>query len=305
MTPLQFGKLLLTAAVWGAAFLFTRVAAPQFGPFALVEVRLLVATAFVAALAIRVPWSEFKRERRKVLFLGTVNSAIPFTLFAYATMHIGAGMSAVLNSTVPFLSALVGRIWLGERLSRGQSMGLLVGFAGVWILLWGKLTFGTDGSALPYAAAFLAAILYGYSANFTKKYLGRVKPLVITTVSQVGASLFLLPFALATLPQTVPTARAWLCAVALGVLCTGLAYVLFFQLVEEVGATRTVTLTFLIPVFGIAWGALILNEKVPGQMLVGTAVILLGTALATGVLQKIPRRGRKKQDAPPEFPASV
>jgi drug/metabolite transporter (DMT)-like permease len=287
MTFYQFFRLVLTAAIWGSAFIFTRVAAPEFGPFALIEVRLLVAILFLIILALKVPWREFQKERGRVLFLGTVNSAIPFTLYAYATMHVGAGMAAVLNSTVPFFSAIVARVWLGEKLTRGRVLGLFVGFTGVLILLWGRFSFGQAESLLPFAAALSASVLYGYSANYTKRYLGQVRSVVISAVSQVGASLFLLPFALAFLPQQVPSGQAWLCAAALGVFCTGLAYVLFFRLVEEVGATKTITLTFMIPVFGIIWGALILGEKVSAQMAIGTVVILSGTAMATGVLPGI------------------
>ena len=286
MTPFQFFKLVCLSAIWGSSFLFTRIAAPEFGPFALIEFRMIVATLVLAPiLLMRVPRAEFSRERWRVLLLGICNTAIPFSMFAYATVRLGAGTSSVLNSTVPFFSALIAWLWTGEKVTSGQSLGLALGTVGVLILSWGKLSWLPGGNGLAFVAALGAAVLYAFSANFTRRHLSKVRPLVITVFSQISAGVFLIPFALARMPAGTPSGHAWMAALALGLMCTGIAYVMFFKLVEEVGATRTITLTFLLPVFGILWGSIFLGEKVSGQMALGTAVILAGTALATGLVK--------------------
>jgi drug/metabolite transporter (DMT)-like permease len=278
--------LVLLAALWGASFLFTRIAAPAFGPLALAEVRVAIAAAMlVPLLAWRAGLSELRAHAPRFLLLGAVNTAIPFSLFAYAALSITAGLASILNATAPLFTALVAWLWLRERLTALQWLGMAIGMAGVAWLSASKAQFAFDGSALAIGAAVLATVSYGVSASVVKRYFTGVRPLAVAAGSQGAAAVLLLPFAIATWPAGTPRVADWLSAIALGVLCTGLAYVLYFRLIARVGPATAMTVTFLIPAFAMLWGGLILGEAVNGTMLAGCAVILAGTALATGALR--------------------
>ncbi|MBI5432859.1 MAG: DMT family transporter [Planctomycetes bacterium] len=271
-------ELVLLGAIWGSSFLFMRVAAPEFGPLALIEVRVAVAALFLSAvLASRGALASLRGHAFDFALVGALNSAIPFSLFAFATLSLPAGYSSVLNATVPLFGALVGFVWLGERLAVARVLGLAIGFGGVVLLVFEKLTLAGDRTAV--AAGLAAAVLYAIAAHVTRRRLAAVRPLAIAAGSQIAASVLLAPFALATAPKTWPSASSAACAVVLGVLCTGLAYVLYFRLLAAVGAARSMTVTYLIPLFGLLWGALFLAEPVHPSMLVGGVVILIGVTL--------------------------
>lgn len=280
--------LLLLAALWGASFLFMRIAAPAFGPFALVEVRVAIAAVFLGGLlALRGELGALLAQPRQLATLGVLASALPFVLLSYATLHVTAGYAAILNATTPLWTALVGWLWLRNAVAPMQWLGLAIGLAGVAVLVWGKASFTPSadrlGTTLALVAALVATCAYGVAANYTRRHLAVTPPLVIAAGSQIAAAAVLLPPAVLTWPQTPPPALAWGSAIALGIACTGLAYLVFFRLLARVGAVSASTVTFLIPVFATSWGALFLREDVTPQMLVGGAVILAGTALSLGL----------------------
>ena len=223
----------------------------------------------------------------RFLLLGAFNSAIPFTLFAYAALSITAGLASILNATVPLFGALVAWLWLRERLTWLQWLGLAIGFAGVLWLSAGSASFKPGGHGWAIAAGLLASVSYAISGSVVKRYFAHVRPLAVATGSQIAASALLLPITLFYLPPAMRRARLdWLALIALGVFCTGLAYALYFRLIARVGPTKTMAVTFLIPAFAIVWGVVFLAEHVTSVMLGGCAVILIGTALATQVLIK-------------------
>lgn len=295
MSVSQLLQLVLLAAIWGASFLFMVIATPQFGALALIEMRVLL-----AALVL-LPFWWFRegnkqialiRENLATLFwVGLLNSAAPFALFAYSVLYISGGVASVLNSTAPIWGALVAWLWLKQRLSVAASLGLIVGVTGVIILVSGEL-FSEQASAIDSVnratgllAAAVAPILYGIAANLTSAKLGKISPLTNTTFSLIAASIILLPLALFNLPAQMPSQAAWLCAIILAVVCTSLASLMFFRLISQIGSTRAITVAFLIPVFGTLWGVIFIGETVSITMIVGMAIILLGTALAVGILQ--------------------
>ena len=278
--------LVLLAAIWGASFLFTRVAAPAFGPLALAEVRVAIAAAMlVPLLAWRADLTELRRHAPLFLLQGAVNTAIPFALFAYAALTITAGLASILNATAPLFTALVAWLWLRERLTPLQWLGMAIGIVGVVWLSADKAQFAIGGSAWAIGAGVLASVSYGVSASVVKRYFTGVRPLAVAAGSQSAAALLLLPFAIFSWPAGVLRASDWGAAIALGVLCTGLAYILYFRLIARVGPATAMTVTFLIPAFAMLWGGLFLGEAVTGTMLAGCAVILAGTALATGMIR--------------------
>ncbi|HTN50254.1 MAG TPA: DMT family transporter [Burkholderiaceae bacterium] len=286
--------LVLLAALWGASFLFTRMAVPAFGALPLAELRVAVAAAMLLPLlALRGGLSDLRQRPARFALLGTFNTALPFALFAWAVLSITAGMASILNATAPLFTALVAWIWLRERLSALQWLGMAIGFAGVLWLTGARLGFSGGSSTLALTAALCATFSYGISASVAKRYFGGVRPLAVAAGSQTAAALLLLPFAIATWPAAVPGVHDWAAAIALGVLCTGIAYILYFRLIARVGPATAMTVTFLIPAFAMLWGGIFLGETVSPAMLAGCAVILAGTALASGWLKlALPKAAR-------------
>lgn len=291
MKPRDGLEFLLLAALWGGSYLFMRVAAPEFGPVALIALRVAIAAAcLLPVLWLRGGFGELKAHAGPIAVVGLISSALPFVLIAYALLSVTAGFAAILNATSPLFGAVVAHVWLRDRLSPSQALGLLIGFAGVVVLVWGKASFQPGGSGWAILAALGATLLYGIATSFAKKRLAGVNPLAIATGSQLGAALALLPFAIGYWPPSPLPLKAWLSALALGVACTGVAYVLYFRLLANLGPTRAISVTFLIPVFGMLWGGLFIHEAITINMLVGGGVILVGTALTIGLL-KVGRRG--------------
>ncbi len=277
--------LILLAALWGGSFLFMRYAAPAFGPVPLIWLRVAVAALCLAPLLIvRGQQGVLRQHATSIALMGVFSSALPFVLIAWAMLSITAGLASILNATVPIFTALIGALWLRERLGVWRTSGLAVGFGGVLLLAADKADFKPGGSGWAIAAMLLATLSYGFAANLARRRLTGVPALVNAAGSQIVSAIVLLPFAVWFWPSTTPGWMAWSAAVVLGVGCTALAFLLFFRLIANVGASRAVTVTFLIPLFGVLWGSLFLGETLNAGMLVGGSVVVLGTALATGVL---------------------
>jgi len=303
--------LLMLAALWGGSFLFIRVAVPSFGSFPLMLMRTAIGALVLLPFLLRGKrLAELRANAARIALIGLVNSALPFVLYGYAMMRLSAGYSSILNATVPFWSAIVAFAWMGERMSRLRVFGLVVGFGGVLVLVWGHLGFGDEGLGLPILAVFGATLSYGIASVATKKYLSQVDSMTGAGGSLVFAAAALLPVAAWAWPQQSPGALAWLSAVLLGVFCTGFAYVVFFRLIERIGSVGAVTVTFLVPAFAMLWGALLLGETVTARMIAGTAIILVGTSLTTGLLgaraatpagarRSLRRRRAARGDSPP------
>lgn len=283
-------ELLLLGAIWGASFLFMRLGAADFGALALSFLRVAGATLLLLPLlAWRGELPALRQHWRAIAVVGVINSALPFVLFTLAAMVLATGLMAVFNATAPIWGAFFAWVWLGEKLDRGRLLGLGIGISGVVGLAWGKagFTVGAGGMspALGIAACVAATALYGLAANYTRKRLTGVAPMALAAGSQLSATVVLALPALWAWPAVPVSATAWGAALLLAVLCTGLAYVLYFRLIAHAGATNAISVTFLIPGFAIGWGWLIIGEQPTVGMLAGCAVILLGTALATGLLK--------------------
>lgn len=274
------------AAIWGSSFLFMRLGGVEFGALATAGVRVAIGAAvLMPVLWFSGNWSALRKRAAPILFIGLLNSALPFALFAYAVLSISTGLSAILNATVPLFGALVAWLWLKDRPGNTRILGLVTGFAGVVLLAGGAASFKPGGTGWAVLACLLASLCYGVAANFTKKYLTGVHPLATATGSQIGATLGLALPALWFWPTHAPGLTAWLSLLVLGVFCTGLAYILFFHLIEQLGPTRAVTVTFMVPVFAVIYGTAFLGEDLTLWMVLCGAVIVFGTALATGVLK--------------------
>ncbi|MBA2547574.1 MAG: DMT family transporter [Burkholderiaceae bacterium] len=285
MKPRDVLEFVTLAAIWGASFLFMRIAVPAFGPLVVADLRTAIAAIVLLALvAWRGGLTELAPNALRFLVLGALNSAIPFTLFAYAALSITAGLASIMNATVPLFAALVAWIWLRDRLTWTQWVGLAIGFTGVLWLSADEASFTSGGSGWAIAATLVASLSYGISGTLAKRYFSHIRPLAVAAGSQIGASTLLLPLTLFHLPSVTPDLHSWLALVALGILCTGIAYALYFRLLARVGPTKSMAVTFLVPAFAILWGVLFLDETVTLAMLGGCAVILFGTALATQII---------------------
>ncbi|WYX28627.1 DMT family transporter [Achromobacter denitrificans] len=279
--------LLLLAAVWGGSFLFMRVAVADFGPVALIELRVGLAALFLLPAALwRGKLPLIARHWKALLMVGVLNAAVPFLLYAYAAQSLGAGFLSVANAVTPVWGAVIGWLWLKDRLAWTRSLGLMIGVVGIVVLVWDKLNFDDGGTGPAVLAAVSAPIFYGIAANWTKRFLSGVDALANATGSMIGASLVLLPLAISFWPDTPASPQAWIATILLAVVCTGAAYIVFFRLIANVGPTGAVSVTFLVPIFGVVWGAWFLDERITSSIAAGAAIILVGTALALGLLKR-------------------
>ena len=289
---------ILLAALWGLSFLFMRIAVPEFGPLSLIFLRCFIgAVTLLIILLVLGKAGDLMSDLWLAGFTGILNSAIPFVLLAISALSISTGMLSILNATAPIWGAIVGYVWLQERLTRSQLIGLGVGFLGVLILV--RENPGDTGATrstvtLALLAALGATLAYGVAANFAKKYLHSTNPLATAAGSQVGATLVLVIPGLLWWPDNQPGLQAWVALILLGVFSTGIAYLLFFRLVRNIGPIRTITVTFAIPVFGMLFGYLILDEPITTSMLVGAAVVVVGCTLTIKLLS-IPGLGTRQQ----------
>lgn len=283
MSASDLGRLVLLAAVWGLAFVFIRVAVMPLGAFALVELRQVIAgvalALYVRSLGIPL---DLRGRWRVYLPIAALNSAVPFVLIAAAQRELAASYTVILVSTSPLFAALIAAAALKDPLTPGKVAGLLLGIAGVALLI------GWNPAALEppplraIVAVLVAALLYAIAGVYTRVRAQGIPPMATAAGSQLGSALLVLPFVAAVPPAAMPTPLEWLNVVALALLSSALAFILYFQLIRNVGPVKTLTVNFLTPLFGVGGGVLLLGERVTANMMVGAAVILVGTALVLG-----------------------
>lgn len=274
-TPLE---LTLLGAIWGCSFLFMRVAVPSFGPFALVEVRLVLGALVLMPFLWR---SRAQFPARRWLWLapiGLINSVLPFVLFAWAAERAPAAIGAICNAMTVLFAALIAFLFFGEKIGTRRAVALLVGFGGVVVLATARIAGFSVGTAV--VAGALASLLYGVGVNLVKHHMSGLPPAASAAATLGCASLWMLPMALRHWPQAPVPGAAWACAIALGVACTGLAFLMFYRLIGRIGASRASTVTYLVPLFGAAFAWLFLGEPVTLQMLLAGALILGSVAVS-------------------------
>ena len=283
MRPADVLRLATLAALWGGSFLFLRITAPVLGPLFLSEARLAIAAATLLAWA----WVtggrvQFAGRWQSYLVIGAINSAAPFVLFAYAAVHLPASYSAVLNATSPVFGAVFAALWLHERLTLRRMAGALAGLAGVALLVGFGPVVADANVVLAVLAAIGGACCYALGAVYTRRKAAGIEPFALAAGSQVGAALVLAP-GLAAWPGAESFSLGIMASVlALAVACTALAYLIYFRLIANVGPARALTVTLLIPVFGVLWGVAFLGEILTPSMLAGGALVIGATWLVVG-----------------------
>jgi drug/metabolite transporter (DMT)-like permease len=291
--------LLLLAALWGASFLFIRIASPLLGPFLTIEGRVSIAAfiLLVYAMVVRVS-VDFKKWWKQYLIIGALNAAIPFTLIAAAELHLTASMTAVLNSLTPLCTALAAWLWLGEKLTFKKYVAICTGTVGVIVLVgWSPQQF-TAEMLLSVVFSILSAVSYGFAGVYAKRTFSRNSPLSLAIGQQAGASILLLPLAFIGAPDTTSqlTPTVIYSVLGLAVFCTAIAYLLYFYLITSIGPVKTLSVTFLVPLFGILWSFLFLREPFTLSMVVGLLLILSSMLLISDIRLTILKRLRLKRE---------
>jgi drug/metabolite transporter (DMT)-like permease len=290
MRPRDLADLTLLGALWGGAFLFIRVAVPALGPFLLVEFRVGLAAVVLVlyALAVgRVP--KIRSRWRSFLVLGFFNSAVPFSLISAAEIHLTASLAAILNSTTVMFTAMVAAVWMGDALTARKLFGIVLGIFGVTVLVgWDPLPL--NGAVLSAVAAMLVASLsYALGATYVKHSFSGIPPIGMAIGQLTAATALLLPLSVVSVPEQAPSLAVALCVLGLALLSTVMAYLIYFRLIENVGPTSTTTVTLLVPVFGLLFGVLLLDEPFGLGTLAGLVIILSSVVLITGIS---PKRGQ-------------
>jgi drug/metabolite transporter (DMT)-like permease len=275
----DLARLVALAIIWSLSFVFVRVLVPVMGPLWTATLRVLIAgIALVAWFAVTRVDAGVRRHWRAYLFVGALNCALPFVLFAYAAVHLPASYLVILNAATPMFAALGAAVWLGDALTPTKVAGLALGAAGV-ALVSGAGPVTPDAPFIVAVAASLgAALCYALAGVWLKRKGAALSPIAMAGWSQLFAAFVLLPFAATTPLPVAPSTLVIVDLLALALICSGVAYLLYYRLVADVGPTRATTVTFLMPAFGMAWGALFLDERVTPAMLAGAAMIVGGTA---------------------------
>lgn len=281
MHPRDILKLTLLAAIWGGAFVFIRYLVPIIGPWLTVEFRVLIAgVAIIGFMAWRGVRGDLRQNWKLYAWIGLLNTAIPFSLFGFAAKIMPAGYLSILNASTPAFGALFSFLLLGERFGWRHIAGFVLGIIGVSLVTGtGAQHIDAEGFYWAALACLSAACLYGWSGVLIRKYAGHVPPLALAAYGQLMAGLMILPMSLATWPQFTLTWQLAGLILIFALACSGLAYVLFFQLMGSIGAVKTLTVTYLIPVFGMIWAFVLLGEDITLHMLAGFGIIVLGTTL--------------------------
>lgn len=285
MNIAQLAALLALSAIWGASYIFIRVAVEPFGPVLLMFSRVALSAVILLGYArLRGLRLDLRRHWLKFLVLGFLGSALPFVLIAWAQLTVTASMAAILMSTTPLFTALVAAVGLGERLTVSKLLGAMLGIIGVTVTVGGSALSLDAGVIAASAALLLATLCYALGGVFAKRYLTGLSHLSLSSGQLLSAAFLLAPVSLADLPLATPPPDAALALLALAILCTAFAYQLYYYLIISAGPTKALTVTLLIPVFGVLMGGVLLQEPISSGMLIGLVIVLFSVGLVTGMI---------------------
>jgi len=271
-------ELTALGAIWGGSFLFMRVAAADFGPIPLVEARLALGALVLLPFLWRARSYFTPRLWLTIAVIAAINSVIPFVLFAWGAERAPAGIGAISNAMTVMFTALIAFLFYGEQIGARRLVGLVCGFVGVVVLASGRVAGASVGSAA--LAGTVASLLYGIGINLVRRHLSGLPSAAVAAANLLAGSVLLAPFAFLTWPRHAIPLASWGSALLLGVLCTGVAFVYYYRLIARIGAPRTATVTYLIPLFAVIWAWLLLGEPLTATMAAAGALILVGVALS-------------------------
>jgi drug/metabolite transporter (DMT)-like permease len=294
---IDLGSLLFLGAVWGAAFLFLRVAAPEVGPVWAAEIRIAIGAALLTAVAGRRTLAVARGRLTTFVIVGALFSAVPFTLIAFATLTLPAGFTALLNAATPLFTAAIAVAFLGQRLSVRVTAGLAVGVVAVVVLVGWAPSDAGPMTLLAVLAGLGAPASYAVAGNFARARLSGVAPTELATGMLVAGAIVTLPVALLSGAPGTPALDGIVSLIAVGILSTALAWPIFFRVLRRTTPTAASTVTFIVPAFALTWGSILLAEPVGIGLLVGFGLILVSLVLVLGILPPLPplrwRRGSR------------
>ena len=265
-------------ALWGSAFMFIKVATPEFGPIALVNTRLIIASCIFLPILLRSKYIHLlKPIWRQVLVLAILNNAIPFTLFSYASFGADSNILAILNATTAFNTMIIAYIWIGENVTLKQLFGLLLGFIGIFILVNPQ---NSETTLISSMSALLASFFYSYSTVYIQRQSVNANKMVLIGWSIIFSAVIMLPVTIFYLPDSIPSISAIGSAIWLGAISTGLGFLGYVRLIDKIGAVKTSTVAYFLPVFGIIWGAIFLDEIISSTIIIGCLIVLIGIYFA-------------------------
>lgn len=283
-----FIELVILGSLWGSSFLVTRISVDELGPVVLTMLRSFVASIALAPLLFAGGhWQSFRQNWFHIFVIGIISTALPFICLSTATLYSTAGFASILNSLVPLFTAIIAWFWLKETLPMSAIVGILLGFAGVVVMLADTQSISSGFFLLPVLAGMGAALFYALNGIYTRRFVREVSPVALAAGCQFFACLFLLPMAWADWPDQPVSLNAWLCMVYLGVICTGVAFIIYFRLLRNAGVANTALVTYLVPVFAMLFGAVFIGETITLPMIAGAAFILTGIALTTGLIYRV------------------
>ena len=285
MAQIDLVRFLSLAAIWGSSYMFMRIAVPAFGPLPMVLLRLTGAALFFLPWLLRPQIRALLRGHVAGLFLlGAINSAIPFSLLAFSMLRLQAGYAAILGATVPMFAVAIDAVWWRHPLSKQRLFGLALGFGGVVTLAWDHFDFGAGGSGWAVLATLAASACYGCAAHFGKHYFAGQPVMLPAAGSMLASAIMVAPLGYWLWPARAPPPSDWLAVGVLAIACTACAYLLYYRLIARISATALTGVAFVIPVFGVLWGALFLHEQVTAHIVTGMLITLAGTAFTTGLV---------------------
>jgi drug/metabolite transporter (DMT)-like permease len=279
----DLGLIVYLGAVWGAAFLFFHVVAPELGPAWTAELRVAIGGLALVLATHRTLGATVRGRVRDVAIVGATFSAIPFTLLAFATLTLPASLASVLMATTPLFTAIIAALWLGQALQPGVLLGLGIGFGAVVVLVGGAPLEPNTATVAAFGAGLGAALSYGVAGTFVKRRMAGVRPADLATAQLLAAALILLPVAVLSEPLRMPSPQAAGSLVALGIVSTAVAWPAFFRVSARTTATAASSVTFIVPMFGMLWGGLFLGEEIPTELVAGFGLVLVSLVLVLRV----------------------
>ncbi|MDA8935367.1 DMT family transporter [Gammaproteobacteria bacterium] len=280
--------LIFLGALWGSAFMFIKVATPEYGPVALVNARLIIASLIFLPILLRKKYLPLLAPIWKhVLVLSVINNMIPFTLFSFASLGSSSNILAILNATTAFNTMVIAYFWINESVTFKQIVGLILGFIGVIILVNPQ---NSEATLISSISCLVAAAFYSLSTVFIQKNSAKTNKLVLIGWSIVFSAVLMMPISYIYLPESIPSFEANISAIWLGAVSTGLGFLGYVRLIDKIGAVKTSIVAYFLPVFGILWGYIFLDEKISTSVVIGCLVVLMGIFLATSNNNKLPKR---------------
>jgi drug/metabolite transporter (DMT)-like permease len=279
VSSVDLGALVFLGAVWGAAFLFFRVVSPELGPLWTAELRVAIAGVALLAVTRRSAWRAVRARIVPVAIVGATFSAIPFALLAFATLTLPASLASVLMATTPLFTALIGAVWLRQSLAPAVVMGLGIGFGAVALLIGGAPVSPGTATLIAFAAGLGAALSYGFAGTYVRRHLASMRGIDLATGQLVAAAVMLLPFAIASGPLPAPSPVTIGMLALLGIVSTAIPWPVYFRIAARSGPTAASSATFIVPMFGMLWGGLLLGEPIKAALISGFGVVLVSLVL--------------------------